>query len=354
MLTVRKNYLTLVKALGIILMVIGHSGCPVFLHRFIYYFRMPLFFACSGYFFGTIKNRLNLLTFIKKRVSGLYMPYVKWSLLFLIAHNLFFELNIYNQLWGYDGIAFEKYDFIQIVKRAVLILFTMDKHEPLLGGFWFLKTLFLSSILVSSLEFLRYKLSFNEFYIWLFIIIGMLVSKNYDINLPIFGNTSIIFMGCFYYIIGNYIKKFPHYFYHGGINLIAFITLILVAILGKSISMFCQLHDLPVYILLSISGITFSFYFSKRINKLNPPLLLYIIGEKTYIILALHFLSFKIVTLLYIYMNGLEIEQLSSFPTIDANNSFLWLFYSIVGVILPISFFNGNLHIKKEIIHNEI
>ena len=94
MLTDRKNYLTLVKALGIILMVIGHSGCPVFLHRFIYYFHMPLFFACSGYFFGIIKNRTDLLTFAKKRISGLYMPYVKWSLLFLIAHNLFFELNI--------------------------------------------------------------------------------------------------------------------------------------------------------------------------------------------------------------------------------------------------------------------
>lgn len=85
MLTVRKNYLTLVKALGIILMVIGHSGCPVFLHRFIYYFHMPLFFACSGYFFGTIKNRLNLLTFIKKK--SFWLIYALCEMVFIVFNS---------------------------------------------------------------------------------------------------------------------------------------------------------------------------------------------------------------------------------------------------------------------------
>ena len=37
-----------VKGIGIILMVIGHSGCPTFLHDFIYLFHMGLFFFVSG------------------------------------------------------------------------------------------------------------------------------------------------------------------------------------------------------------------------------------------------------------------------------------------------------------------
>lgn len=39
-----------VKGVGILLMVIGHSGCPEYLHDFIYLFHMGLFFFVSGRF----------------------------------------------------------------------------------------------------------------------------------------------------------------------------------------------------------------------------------------------------------------------------------------------------------------
>lgn len=39
-----------VKGIGIIMMVIGHSGCPVYIHDFIYMFHMGLFFFVSGKF----------------------------------------------------------------------------------------------------------------------------------------------------------------------------------------------------------------------------------------------------------------------------------------------------------------
>lgn len=42
--------ITITKGLCIILMVIGHSGCPVLLSKFIYIFHMPVFFFFSGYF----------------------------------------------------------------------------------------------------------------------------------------------------------------------------------------------------------------------------------------------------------------------------------------------------------------
>lgn len=47
----RNDTLSIVKAIGIILMVIGHSGCPKYLNDYLYMFHMPLFFFCSGYFF---------------------------------------------------------------------------------------------------------------------------------------------------------------------------------------------------------------------------------------------------------------------------------------------------------------
>ena len=47
---VHNNYITIAKAMGILLMVIGHSGCPQVLFRIIYLFHMPLFFFLSGIF----------------------------------------------------------------------------------------------------------------------------------------------------------------------------------------------------------------------------------------------------------------------------------------------------------------
>ena len=45
----RDKSLDIAKAICIILMVVGHSGCPTYLHDFIYMFHMPCFFFVSGW-----------------------------------------------------------------------------------------------------------------------------------------------------------------------------------------------------------------------------------------------------------------------------------------------------------------
>lgn len=150
--TNKNNYLSTVKAIGIILMVIGHSGCPMPLHRIIYYFHMPLFFFVSGYFFqmkgGGARQVVN-------KVKGLYLPYLKWSVPFLLLHNVFYAIGLYHTQYGYLGKGFSYYSFSDFWKRLASIVFTMEKHEPLLGGFWFLKTLFLSSVLMILLSYIH-------------------------------------------------------------------------------------------------------------------------------------------------------------------------------------------------------
>lgn len=48
---IRNNAVTKVKAIGIILMVLGHSLCPIYIRNFVDLFNMPLFFIMSGYCF---------------------------------------------------------------------------------------------------------------------------------------------------------------------------------------------------------------------------------------------------------------------------------------------------------------
>ena len=130
-------------------MVIGHSGCPEILNRFLYSFHMPLFFICSGYFFREIYDKKSLNIFCQKRIKGLYVPYIKWSLFFIILHNTFLHLNIYNDLSNSTVYTF--HDVIKQIAKALL----MTDYELLIRPFWFIKELLFASLLVAIISLFR-------------------------------------------------------------------------------------------------------------------------------------------------------------------------------------------------------
>lgn len=126
---------SIAKGVGISLMVIGHSGSPELLFRFIYLFHMPLFFFLSGYLFKSDyldKKKL----FVQRRIKGLYLPYIKWQLLFLALHGLFYR-------WHFYAADYTVADYLD---RGIRILL-MYRGEQLLGGYWYLSQAFISSIL---------------------------------------------------------------------------------------------------------------------------------------------------------------------------------------------------------------
>ena len=127
-------------------MLIGHAGAPSFMHIFIYQFHMPLFFFLSGY---CLKDKYlnDFKTFSIRRVKGIYIPFIKYSLLFLLLHNIFFNLNIYNDVYGYNGNVSQLYTLNEITRRVVKITTSMSHEEQLLGGFWFLRVLFCTSFI---------------------------------------------------------------------------------------------------------------------------------------------------------------------------------------------------------------
>lgn len=88
-----KKDIAIAKAIGIILMVIGHAGCPNYVEHFIYMFHMPLFFFLAGYCFKE-KHLQNSKDFIIRRFKGLWVPFVSISLVFLFLHNLFLNCNL--------------------------------------------------------------------------------------------------------------------------------------------------------------------------------------------------------------------------------------------------------------------
>ena len=95
----RDTVISVAKGIAIILMVIAHAEAPGWLCKFIFEFHMPLFFITAGYFFS-IRYLHDEATFVKKRIKGLYWPFVKWALFFLILHNWMFDIGILNEVYG--------------------------------------------------------------------------------------------------------------------------------------------------------------------------------------------------------------------------------------------------------------
>ena len=145
-----KNYnpsVGYLKALGILLMVFGHSGNTNHINHFIYMFHMPLFFIASGYCFKD-KYLSTPRKYIYNKVKGIYWPYVKWSLLFLLLHNVCFNLHLYSDQYGWKEYVSHLYAPSEFLGLATSIIFKMHGHEQLLGGYWFMNALFFGSLIV--------------------------------------------------------------------------------------------------------------------------------------------------------------------------------------------------------------
>lgn len=336
----KNNYISTAKALGIIFMVIGHSQCPTLLHNIIYMFHMPLFFFCSGYFFHKLNEKEAILPFIKKKIKGLYLPYIKWSIAFLLLHNIFFSLNIYNDQFGYLGGS-HYYGWQEFLCKLIKVTFTMDDHEYLLGGFWFIKILFLDAIFigVSSLFIKHEKISKNMIIIFSLVLCTILLRYRHINNIFIIGSPSTITFGATFFMIGHIYKSFDKIsIYKPTYVLPAIITFATSLFFYKDgLSIHCRHNEVLPYTLFATIGIYLTFAFSRLIDKYDIKKVFYCIGQETMIILSLHFLTFKIVSLILIGLYQLPISHLAEYPVLSINNMNYWFVYSIFGIIIPLA-----------------
>lgn len=162
----RNEQLSILKGLGIIFMVVGHSAAPTLLNNFIYLFHMPLFYFASGYFFKA-DYAMQKRVFVWKRVKGLYFPFVKYGILFLLLHNVFYALHIYSGEYGFMDRVSAPYTLSETLRRLASCL-TFGANEQLLGAYWFLYSLFVVSVLFLFLFYFSRKLSVKHTQLMLF------------------------------------------------------------------------------------------------------------------------------------------------------------------------------------------
>lgn len=334
--------INIAKGLAIVLMVVGHSGCPPLLHDAIYLFHMPLFFFISGWVFKE-QYLDNKFTYFVNRLKRLYSPFVRYGLLFLLLHNLFYFLNFYNP-------PVEAYTKQQLFQQAIKVI-TFRGSDQLLGGFWFLKVLFSSALLclfclygINKFSIIKKKNLGKVTLAFGFLIATFIAALT--------GIETKYFVAATLFMAGSIVREHSNIMVHGKwyYILILLCGVLIVAAYFKPLSMFGVRSPLLIIYYLSVAflGIFISLLLAQLATKQNNIKDAFVyIGQNTMLILIWHMLSFKLVSLIKVWQYGLPFSDLGQFPVINAHNSFYWILYSIVGVLLPM-IYSLSLKLKEQ------
>lgn len=375
----RDNAIDISKALAIISMVVFHSGCPSPLGRFIAEYHMPLFFMTAGYFFAP-KYADAWPTFVVRRLKGLYRPFVKWSVVFLILHNLFFAVGLMNEQYGNEtGGVVHPYTWHAFSQRLWNVVFSMSGFDEFMtGAFWFFRALFVASILYLILYKLCTGLQTR------FANAGGNLPENgkslrtdklqkaaanpwtapVAVALIAFGLTawqtagglkmgSIAqggyrdLMGTFFFAAGYLCRMaVDRYGYRPRLwvtlvclGVVIAFSVVCPAGMNYRVS-FLQFIALP---LPAFCGVVMLYNAGRALSRSGRPVLkqvkraLTFCGENTLYILIFHFLCFRLVSLLKIWWYDLDIAEVSSHPVVHSHaDDLFWLLYAAVGVVIPL------------------
>ena len=353
----RDTVISIAKGIAIILMVIAHAEAPGWLCKFIFEFHMPLFFITAGYFFS-LKYLNDEATFVKKRVKGLYWPFIKWSVFFLIIHNWMFDIGILNEQFGNEaGGVTHPYNWHQIQQNLWHIFTAMGGYDQFLcGAFWFFRGLFVASILYLIIYKVVLKITPQRAasaapYIICVILLLLCGWKTYEglkiVTLVQGGYRDL--MGCFFFGCGFIFKKYAdNYRVFVSKHRIAIWTTIIfgliVFLFSKYLtanmnwrSTFTQFLSLPLPALL---GFLMTYNISLWIDRYEGGLKRFLVytGDHTLNIFIFHIVAYKVVSLMKIWYYGLDIQQIGCHMVIHeySQQDLFWILYTIAGVGLPL------------------
>jgi fucose 4-O-acetylase-like acetyltransferase len=326
----RDIYWDLVKGLGIIAIVIGHTGSPLL--PYVYMYHLMLFFFIAGYLFND-KYSHDIYGFIGKRIQSQWVMAVKYCLLFVALHNLLLTIGVYS---APETIHYNYRNFISAATDNLLL----QGSEQMCGALWFIPLLFFSILGFCFIRSLTRNIESN--------VKRELINSSIILALCYFGiflnnrNIGLIYhmQLCFLifpvlqtaFLLKQYKVNIPYKWYF---------AIASVAVLywvkwytHKNVELSQSQIIGPQYLyLVSFAGIYANLYLGKillRFDKITQ--IISYLGNKSFQIMALHFVFFKPVEY-YLYLTHNEpFKTVSSFPT--SSKSF-WLLYVVLGVSLP-------------------
>ena len=326
-------------------MVIGHSGAPVLLHNAIYSFHMPLFFIASGWFFSN-KSIDKPLDFTKRKMKGIYWPYLKWSLIFLLLHNIFFYFGIINETYGEQSA----YNMSECVKRLCSIVFLMRGYDHLLGTYWFMRSLLVGCLalcLCSSFMHKMFEMEYRrsaQIVSAVFILICG-VAAYFQFKIPVVPNNgyremlAVFFVGLGYYFRRKESNLIKYRLWIIPVTIV--VSALCVALHPTEMFPEISFQDWLVIPVAGVSGFLLVYqvskYLSSKRNLLNRALIY--MGQRTFYIMTFHFLMFKPASYLKSCIYGMDWHVIGYMPVIPPEGDlWYWVVYSISAIVFSLLF----------------
>lgn len=347
----RNTAISICKAFAIILVCLGHTEGPGLLMTAIYLFHMPVFFITAGYFFSK-KYLSDPWTFCVKRVKGLYVPFVKWSVFFLIIHNVLFKIGILSEQFGnWEGGVTHPYTLHQALQRLTSIIFSMGGYDEFLAGaFWFFRALLLTSIVFLVLYIVLKNVGkrMNDDVIVIIIGVAALafaaLKIHFKLSIPTVVQGGIReCWGIFFFAVGVMYRKYePRFRKHWYVALICLAIIALGAYLHwAGMNLKPKLQDVLTLPLTGCAGFIMTYYLAIAIDKRDNPLKRFLVycGDNTLYIFVWHVTCFKIVSAIKIAYYRLEWGKIGTHMVVHEHSTddLFFILYTIVGTLVPLA-----------------
>ena len=333
----RNRVISIARGVCIVLMVVGHSGCPDYLMRLIFLFHMPFFFFASGYFCrpeqtlrGDEKS-IGLFRRILRRFKRLYLPFVIYGTAFLLLHNFFLKMGLYSP--DLDGAAYDLPAFFAVALKMFL---KMDLPSRLMGGCWFLRSLLIAAVAIDVALYVLRKYQKAPIILTILAAVVVLVLRIAPDGTPVIRQIIPAAMGGFFFLLGMHYRKMEDRIRPGALLIVLMMAVLAVCAAIQPMDMTTPgvLNSLS-YMIVAPIGILLVMVLSKVLDKTPVNEILGFLGDNSLTILALHFLCFKLVSQLAINVKGLPSEMLAEFPVIPGLGGAWWVLYSIAGLLIP-------------------
>lgn len=341
----RLIYIDIVKAIAMISIVVFHSctnnastylATNAYLIRVTSAYGLPVFFFVNGFLFHN-KDMEHPAKMIWKKIKSYYFPFLCYNLSFWVLHNVFVLLHMLDEQYGGGWYSATEY-FNRFVKAVT------GHREYFAGALWFLGSILIINVIVIICEYLFLKVFKGKYHDILLGIVSCM--------LMVIGNSGYVtdkmkiatsLCNFIYFYFGMIYRKhnWNELFLKKKYIYISFgLILDLLISYNKLYNPFaCNSKVL----LISLDYVNAFFCIVAIMMISQLPLImksraLKVVGQNTLDIMGLHFLLFKIVSLIIICVYRLPIERLAEYPVLMGIGGGWWILYSFVGVSLATIF----------------
>ena len=256
-------------------------------------------------------------------------------------HNWLLQIGFYSIDIIYGGKSVEYWELVDYVKKILEAIFLAGR-EPILGPMWFAYVLFMALCYVCLITFVIKRFvctNSHQFeFIRAFVFLGggvlsSFLTEIFDYTIPRFNN---VFTAAWLIYVGMLVnQKIKVKFDNKYLFFLSLMIFYSYAVLHGKIHMNRNdFGDIGTLTLSALSALYIVAFISKNI-KGTAGKVLSMIGRDSFYIMALHFMAFKICSLILNIFGGDYNPALLEAP---AYNIFLYLYYAVGGVFMPLLF----------------